>query len=231
MKTQKKASSKAQAFCAKISGTDVPKSTTWETCTDIIAQQFEYTYEIYTHCKKFGDNTIISIYKGTDEHPTELLEKISLPNSEVFFENEGDWDWPCIYKNVTEYFMKNWRALSKGTKKKKTKKVQVDPKELEARVAELRKLIRSATGKEKKALIQEYNVKSVQLEEIRTAAEEQQVAQDAQKQTKDLALAELKKKKTRLYHKIKSWQSKGKDTAEMERELAEINKQLSKLKK
>lgn len=168
MKTQKKASTKAQAFCSKLEGLEVPKSTSWEACTDIIARHFDYTYEIYTHCKSQGDNTIITVYSGQGD---EQLEKISLPNSEVFFEKEGDWDWPCVYRNVTEYFMKNWKSLQKGTKKKKTKKAQEDPKELEARVTELRKLIRTATGKEKKALVKEYNTKSLQLEELKAAVE------------------------------------------------------------
>ena len=160
MKVAKKASVKAQAFCSKLEGKDVPKSTTWEQCTDIIYKYFEYSYEMGSYCKEHGDNTVISIYKGGETMPAELIETFSIPNSEIFYENGGDWDWPHVYKIAVECIMKNWRALQKGAKKKPKKRAPVDVAALTAEVDALRTAIKKATGAEKKKLIKEYNEKS-----------------------------------------------------------------------
>ena len=107
--TQKKASVKAQAFCSKLQGKEVAKSTSWADCTDIIFEHFPYCYDMHTNCKSNGDNTIIKLYKGDNDSASkeDLIETFSLPNSEVFFEKEGDWDWDLIYKDVLEAIIKD----------------------------------------------------------------------------------------------------------------------------
>lgn len=165
MKTTKKASVKAQAFCSKLEGTDVAKSTTWETCTDIIGDHFDYVYDVLSTSSANGDTTSIKIYKKISETGTELLETISIPNSEAFDKAAGDWDWPTIYKLVTEYFIKNWKVLAKGKKKSSKKKKQTPViEDVSVRLAELKTLIKAAKGAEKKKLIKEFNEKSKLLE-------------------------------------------------------------------
>lgn len=230
MKVAKKASVKAQAFCSKLEGKEVPKSTTWEQCTDIIYKHFEYSYEMGSHCKRNGDNTVISIYKGGDTQPAEMIEEFSLPNSEIFYESEGDWDWPHVYKIVVECIMKNWKRLQKGTKKKIKKRAPVDVAALNVEVGQLRDAIKKATGSEKKHLIKEYNEKSkVLMAESEKNEAAMKAKQDAQKASVE-ELNELRRRKSNLATKIRTWQSKGKDTTELSRELAELTKKLAAAK-
>lgn len=229
MKTQKKASTKAQSFCSKLQGKEVAKSTTWADCTDIIFEHFAYCYDLHTNCKANGDNTIIKLYKGDENTATkdDLIETFSLPNSEVFIEKEGDWDWPTVYKLLVEYFIKNWKALTKGTKKKKKKAEPVDVDALMARVTELKEAIKTASGTEKKKLIKEYNEKSVLLDGIiERKATEAKAAQEARKATED-ELLKLRRRKQALSQKIKEWTTKGKDTTEPRRELTEVCNRLA----
>ena len=229
MKTQKKASVKAQAFCSKLRGKEVAKSTSWGDCTDIIFEHFPYCYDIHTNCKANGDNTIIKLYKGDNDSATkdDIIETFSLPNSEVFYEKEGDWDWPTIYKLLTEYFIKNWKALTKGTKKKKKKVEPVNTEALMNRVMELKAAIAKATGTEKKKLIQEYNEKSVLLDGIlEKKATEVKEAQEARKASED-ELLKLRRRKQALSQKIKEWAAKGKDTTEPKKELTQVCNRLA----
>ncbi len=230
MRTPKKASVKAQAFCSKLQGSEVAKSTSWGQCTDIIFENFPFCYDMHTNCKSMGDNTIIKLYKGDENTATkeDLIETFSLPNSEVFYEKEGDWDWPTVYKLLVEYFMKNWKALTKGTKKKKAKKAEpVDTDALMKHVTELKAAIKGATGAEKKKLIEEYNEKSVLLDGIlEKKAAEAKEAQEARKASAD-ELTRLKRRKSALMQKIKEWEAKGKDTTEPRKELGEVVKTLA----
>lgn len=229
MKTQKKASVKAQAFCSKLQGKEVAKSTSWADCTDIIFEYFPYCYDMHTSCKSNGDSTIIKLYKGDSNSASkeDLIETFSLPNSEVFIEKDGDWDWPTVYKLLVEYFMKNWKALTKGTKKKKKKTEPVNADALMTRVTELRAAIKSATGTEKKKLIKEYNEKSVLLEGIlEKKAAETKVAQEARKASVD-ELLKLKRRKQALTQRIKEWTAKEKDTTELKKELTEVCNRLA----
>lgn len=230
MKTPKKASVKAQAFCSKLQGKEVAKSTSWADCTDIIFEHFPYCYDMHTNCKSNGDNTIIKLYKGDNDDASkeDLIETFSLPNSEVFIEKEGDWDWPTVYKLLVEYFMKNWKTLTKGTKKKKTKKAEpIDTDALMARVMELKTVIKSATGAEKKKLIKEYNEKSVLLDGIlEQKAAESKAAQEARKASAD-ELLKLKRRKQTLAQRIKEWTAKEKDTTELKKELVEVTNKLA----
>lgn len=228
MGISKKSSVKAQAFCSKLTGTEVAKSTTWQECTDIIYEHFKYVYDVYTHCKSMGDNTVIKIYKEPGEKE-DLLEQFSIPNSEVFYEKDGDWDWPYIYRLLTEYFMKNWKYLTKGTKKKKKAAEKISVKDLMTLVAELKNKIKTSTGKEKKALIKEYNIKSVQLEKMM----EQNL--ESQKQEPDKAtpeeLKKLRQRKSNLTSQIKRAEAAGKDTTTLKHKLEETVKQYNALSK
>lgn len=226
MSTPKKASVKAQSFCSKLQGKELPKSTTWAQCTDIIYEHYKYAYDMRTQCKVNMDNTIIKLYK---EDPEVLLETFSLPNSEVFIEKEGDWDWPTVHKLLVEYFIKNWKKLSTG-KKTRTKKVKADTNELMKRVPELKDLIKTAKGTEKKKLLKEYNEKSALLSDLlEQQAEEAKRTQEARKASVD-ELNRLKRRKQALMQRIKEWEKKGKDTTELKAELSEVVKQLAKAK-
>lgn len=233
MRTPKKASTKAQAFCSKLRGSELPKSTSWAQCTDIINEYFPYVYDMRTNCKAGGDNTVIKIYKG-DESATndDLLETFSIPNSEIFFEKEGDWDWPTVYKIIVEYFMKNWKTLTKGkkVKKKPSPPQKVDINELMGRVEDLRIAIRSAKGPEKKKLIVEFNEKSVLLEKL---SAENRAAVDAQREANKLSedeIQELKRLKQSLMHKIYNWGKQEKDTTELREELLRVTNKLKSAK-
>ena len=231
MKTPKKASVKAQAFASKLVGSEVAKSTSWADITDIINNHFPYVYDMHTNCKSQGDNTIIKLYKG-DENATkdDIIETFSLPNSEVFYEKEGDWDWPTVHKLLVEYFMKNWKKLNSGKKTKAKKQAPVDPNALMKRVTELRELIRSAKGSEKKKLVKEYNEKSVLLDGIiEKTAEKKKVEAESRKASAD-ELERLRKLKMSLQHKIRNWSLKGKDTTEIQKELAKVSKELAAAK-
>lgn len=223
MKTPKKASVKAQAFASKLTGKEVAKSTTWADITDIINDHFPYVYDMHTNCKSQGDNTVITLYKGDNSATKDdIIETFSLPNSEVFIEKEGDWEWPTVYKFLVEYFMKNWKKLTSGKKTKAKKLPPPDVNVLMKRVTELRDLIASAKGNEKKKLIEEFNHKSVMLEEIMaTKAAVAKADQEARKASAD-ELDKLRKRKQALAQRIKEWNAKGKDTTELQKELAQV---------
>lgn len=231
MKTPKKASVKAQAFASKLTGSEVAKSTSWADITDIINEHFPYVYDMHTNCKSQGDNTIIKLYKG-DESATkdDIIETFSLPNSEVFYEKEGDWDWPTVYKLLVEYFMKNWKQLTSGKKTKAKKQAPVDVNVLMKRVTELKGLIKESKGSEKKKLVKEFNEKSVQLDAILEAnAAKAKAETEARKATAD-ELEILRKRKMCLRQKIKNWEAKGKDPVDFRKELAEVCDKLAEAK-
>lgn len=231
MRTPRKASVKAQTFASKISGKEVAKSTTWATISDMINEVFPYVYDIRSNAVSQGDNTVIKIYKG-DESATkeDLIETISIPNSEIFIEKEADWDWPGVYKYIVEYFIKNWKKLTSGKKAKAKKQAPVDTKALMKRVTELKGLIAGAKGKEKKALIKEYNEKSVILD---AALEKKEAEMNAEKEARKASANELealRKKKTQLYHKIRNWELKGKDATDLKKELVKVTTRLAEAK-
>lgn len=232
MRTTQKASVKAQAFASKIAGKEVAKSTTWATISDMINIYFPYVYDIRSNCKSQGDNTVIKIFKG-DETATkdDLIETISIPNAEIFIEKEADWDWPGVYKLIVEYFMKNWKKLTSGKKAKKSKKeVAVNVNDLMNRVTELKDLIAGAKGKEKKNLIKEYNEKSVLLESVLEKNATKAATEAATRKASADEVEALRKKKTALYHKVRSWEKAGKDATDLKKELAEVTTQLRNVK-
>ena len=232
MKTPKKASVKAQAFASKLTGSEVAKSTTWATITDIINEHFPYVYDLHTNCKANGDNTVIKLYKG-DETATkdDIIEIFSLPNSEVFIEKEGDWEWPTIHKLLVEYFMKNWKKLTSGKKTKSKKKQEpINTNELMKRVAELQTLIKDSKGKEKKVLVAEFNEKSKLLDSILEAGAAKAKAEQEARKASAEDLDKLRKRKQALSQRIKEWTSKGKDTNELAKELAQVTKELTEAK-
>ena len=117
---------------------------------------------------------------------------------------DGDWDWTTIYKTVCEDVVA--RRLYK--KPKLSKKAQKQKDEEIAKLAAERKL----------------------KEEL----EEQVMLKEQQKQPEpEQSKEELKRLKFNLKMKIKTWLKKGKDVAELEVELDEINKKLEakKIKK
>ena len=231
MKTPKKASVKAQAFASKLAGEEVAKSTTWATITDIINDHFPYVYDIHTNCKAQGDNTIIKLYKG-DENATkdDIIDTFSLPNSEVFIAREGDWDWPTVHKLLVEYFMKNWKKLTSGKKIKHKKQEPVNTNELMKRVAELRDLISKSKGAEKKKLIKEFNEKSVLLDKLLEEGAAKAKAETEARKASENELLKLRRRKQALSQRIKEWTSKGKDTSELAKELAQVTKTLAEAK-
>lgn len=225
MATIKKASVKAIEYCQQLTTRTLGKSTTWEQCFDIIMDGFEC--EVDTHCLKSGDNTMIKLYKKDDATPINVW---SIPNSEVFDEKIGDWDWAYIYKLLVEYLVKNLKKLNKGKalkSKKQKEPVKVDVTTLMTRVTELKGAIKNATGSEKKALIKEYNEKSqilqAELEKNAAAAAAKQEAAKASEE--ELRL--LRNKKSALMQRIKEWNAKGKDTTELSAQLSEVTKQLT----
>lgn len=231
MKTPKKASVKAQAFASKLTGSEVAKSTTWATITDIINDHFPYVYDLHTNCKSQGDNTIIKLYKGDETaSKDDIIETFSLPNSEVFIEKEGDWEWPTIHKFLVEYFMKNWKKLTSGKKAKAKKQAPVDVNALMKRVTELRELIAKAKGSEKKKLIKEYNEKSVILDKVLEENTAKAKAEKEERKASEIDLKKLRNRKMNLSQKIKKWDAEGKDTAELKNQLAHLTAQLTEAK-
>ena len=231
MKTPKKASVKAQAFASKLTGSEVAKSTSWADITDIINEHFQYVYDVHTHCASQGDNTVIKIYKG-DENASkdDILETFSIPNSEVFIEKDGDWDWPTIHKLLVEYFMKNWKKLTSGKKTKAKKQAPVNTNDLMKRVAELRGLIKEAKGPEKKKLVKEFNEKSVLLDKLLEAGAAKAKEETEARKASEVDLKKLRNRKMNLSQKIKKLDAEGKDTTELAKELAQITRRLAEAK-
>ena len=189
-------------------------------------------YDLHTNCKANGDNTVIKLYKG-DETATkdDIIEIFSLPNSEVFIEKEGDWEWPTIHKLLVEYFMKNWKKLTSGKKTKSKKKQEpINTNELMKRVAELQTLIKDSKGKEKKVLVAEFNEKSKLLDSILEAGAAKAKAEQEARKASAEDLDKLRKRKQALSQRIKEWTSKGKDTNELAKELAQVTKELTEAK-
>lgn len=231
MKTPKKASVKAQAFASKLTGEEVAKSTSWADITDIINDHFPYVYDMHTKCKSQGDNTIIKLYKGDENAGKEdIIETFSLPNSEVFIEKDGDWDWPTVHKLIVEYFMKNWKKLTAGKKKKSKKQEPVNTQDLMKRVTELRGLIKEAKGSEKKKLVKEFNEKSVLLDNVLEAGAAKAKEETESRKASIDDLKKLRNRKMNLAQKIKKWDAEGKDTTELAKELAQITRQLAEAK-
>jgi hypothetical protein len=226
MNTPKKSSVKAQEFCSKLKGSTIAKSSTWSDCLDVIEEVFPFCYDIYSKAKRDGDNTLIKLYKRAGEDCIQI-EQFSLPNSEVFYEKIGDWDWPTIEKFLTEWFMKNWKALTKGKTPKKKKVTPVDKSRLMDEVLKLKEQIKAAKGTEKKKLVKEYNEKSQVLDNmLEQAAEQAKQAQEARKASAE-ELTKLRKRKQALNQRIKEWKAKGKDTTELSKELAQVVKTLT----
>ena len=164
MATIKKASTKAISYCQGLTSETLGKSTTWEQLSDIIMDGFEISVD--TKTPKDGDCTIIRLYKVGVAAGDEVIETWCLPNSEVFLEKDGDWDWALLYKTVVEYLVKNLKKINGGKKPKAKKKPKtpVDTKTLAKEVSAIKTRIKKSTGSEKKKLIKEYNEKSLMLQ-------------------------------------------------------------------
>ena len=186
---------------------------------------------MHTNCESHGDNTIIKLYKG-DENATkeDIIETFSLPNSEVFIEKEGDWDWPTVHKLLVEYFMKNWKKLTSGKKKKVKKQEPINVNELMKCVTELRGLIKDSKGPEKKKLVKEYNEKSVILDKILEDNAAKAKVEKEERKASEVDLKKLRNRKMNLNQKIKKWDAEGKDTTELKNQLAHLTAQLTEAK-
>lgn len=223
MATIKRASVKAIEYGSKLAGKELSKTTTWEQVADIILEGFEW--DLLTHTKTQGDNTIVRLYRVSEgDGRDNLIKTWSIPNSEVFYEKDGDWDWAFLYKMLSEFLIKNRKNILTGKPiKEDIKNVSITPEQSikPSDIQELKAAIKKATGKEKKKLIQEYNRKSLAIQKPGTSSLNQPVM-DIQK---------LREIKNSLYHKVRHMKSKGKDTTELEKQLAEVYQQIEQTKK
>lgn len=198
----KRASVKAIAYAEKKAGKTLAKNSNWESIFDILMEG--YTYSVYS--KHTGD-TVVKLYEGDAK---DALEVFTIPNSEVFFDN--DWDWSYIFKTIIEWMMR---------KRKGVKKVKLSQKQIKDRITELRNIIKDTKGADKRKAIKEYNElsKHVIREEKPAAAAPQP------------SLQELRDLRRAFYTKISYARKKGRSTAELERQLFEIQKQIKNYKK
>lgn len=197
----KRASVKAIAYAEKKAGRTLAKNSNWESIFDILMEG--YTYSVYS--KHTGD-TVVKLYEGDAK---DALEVFTIPNSEVFFDN--DWDWSYIFKTIIEWMMR---------KRKGTKKVKLSQKQIKSRIVELRDIIKDAKGADKRKAIKEYNELSKQI------VEEKHQAPVIKVDIKD-----LRKKRDNLSVRIWDWKKKNKDVSELEKQLQEIKEQIKNYKK
>lgn len=218
----KKASVKAIQYAQKLTTEKLPLNSSWEKVGGVVLDARQLEISIYMHCKREGDYTDLSISKvGEDQY----VDAWKLPNSECWDEKSCDFDWNYIYKYITEQLMKQRtsrasRQAAKQAKAAAKSTTVVDVTALMKEVALLRTRIKDSTGKEKRALIEEYNQKSkildAQIErnnEIQKEAkqkEEEKVQQAASADTpSDLKAA--RKERDRVYMRIRDKKVKGKE--------------------
>lgn len=199
----KRASVKAIAYAEKKAGKTLAKNSNWESIFDILMEG--YTYSVYS--KHTGD-TVVKLYEGDAK---DALEVFTIPNSEVFFDN--DWDWSYIFKTIIEWMMR---------KRKGAKKVKLSQKQIKDRITELRDIIKDAKGADKRKAIKEYNELS------KHVIREEKPATTAPQQ---LSIRELRDIRNSLYPKISYAKKRGRDTSELENKLKEIQKQIKNYKK
>ncbi len=197
----KRASVKAIAYAEKKSGKVLAKNANWETVFDILMEG--YTYSVYS--KHTGDTTV----KLYDEASDNILETFTIPNSEVFFNNE--WDWSYIFKTIIEWMMK---------KRKGSKKIKLSQKQIQKRIIELRDIIKETKGAEKRRAIKEYNELSKVVEHKPAPAPK----------PKEPTVEELRKLRGKLCMKIAYSRKMGRPTTDMEKQLEEIRAQIKNLK-
>ena len=197
----KKASVKAIAYAEKKSGQQLAKNANWETVFDILMEG--YTYSVYS--KSEGDTVVKLFEEATDKQ----LETFIIPNSEVFFDNE--WDWSYIFKTIIEWMMKS---------RKGTKKVKLSQKQIAARITQLREIIKSSKGSEKRKAIKEYNNLSKQVVAETKAAPAPAVP----------TIKELRKQRSKLCMKIAYSKKLGRPTEELEKQLEELRKTIKNYK-
>ena len=198
----KRASVKAIAYAEKKAGKTLAKNSNWESIFDILMEG--YTYSVYS--KHTGD-TVVKLYEGDAK---DALEVFTIPNSEVFFDN--DWDWSYIFKTIIEWMMR---------KRKGAKKVKLSQKQIKDRIVELRDIIKESKGADKRKAIKEYN-------ELSKAVERNEPQPQPQPQP---SLQELRDLRRVFYTKISYARKKGRSTVELERQLFEIQKQIKNYKK
>lgn len=165
MKTLRKASVKAVAYCSKLSGMARSNFTSWEQCMNLLLDSKNMQYGLSTYCKRNGDYTAITLWCGD-----KITDTFNVPNSECL-DDEGDWDMNYVSKYITEALMRQKRTSSRKAADKVIKQIKrgksVDHKALENSINELREKIRTATGKTKRALIDEFNNKARILNALR----------------------------------------------------------------
>ena len=198
----KRASIKAIEFAEKKSGHLLAKNANWETVFDVVMEG--YTYSVYS--KVEGDTIIKLFEEATDKQ----LEQFTIPNSEVFIDNE--WDWSYIFKTIVEWMMR---------KRKGAKKVKMTQQQITARITELRKIINESKGAEKCKAIKEYNNLSKQVI----------VEPTAEPVIPTVTLEDLRKQRMKLYMKISYSKKLHKPTAELEKQLEELRATIKNFKK
>lgn len=228
MATNKKATLRAIKFCQGLTDKKLNQKSTWQQLYDIIMEGFEWS--IYTHCKSEGDNTIIQLYKQLNGNvENQLVQTWTLPNSVVYIEDEGDWDWNYLYKLLVEYLVKNLKKINSGKKiraRKKIKEETINVESLMKEVLQIKNNIKEATGVQKKKLIAEYNEKSNLLQNcIEKREKEEKEKQNSLKLSPE-ELKILRNKKSNLMQKIRNWTDKGKDVTELQIQLKQLTNQL-----
>lgn len=143
--TIKSASAPIIKFAEKQMGVIMSPRSNWEEVYNVLARDF--IADIYTHCRKAGDNTIYSLYKGDET----LIHNFDWPNDKAYIRTEGDWNWNFIYKEVV-----NW--LYQNRKQVYTKSTKLNKKAIKERMSSLLIQIKTAKGTTRTKLIDEYNL-------------------------------------------------------------------------
>lgn len=214
MKVGKKASVKAIEYCSKLVERQLGLSTSWSECFDIIMEGF--IYDLHTTCKSMGDTTTIKLYKEPGEK-ADLIETFIFPNEEAYDWKDADWQWNFIYKQLTEWLMKNMKKIGKSKKKSKSKGPQMSEEEIQNKLSSLKSYIKTAKGKDKKKAIEEFNALSKKIE--KTPEPEPVTKQSI---TTSRSAKDIGREKLRLKALIRSAIKRGEDTTALEQELAAL---------
>lgn len=199
----KKASVKAIGYTKTKTGRSLSANATWEQVFEILMEG----YQLSVYSKIEGD-TVIKIFKEPAEKE-DLIDTITVPNSECFLPDIHDWDWAYIYKAVVEWAMR---------KRKSPKKIKLSPAQIQARLGELRGIIKSSKGADKRRVIAEFNDLSKMVEDK---------PEEPKKPAKPVgAKDELRKEANKLYHAIYNGKKAGKDVSELELKLQVIKETL-----
>ena len=241
MSTPKKASVKAIQFCNQY-GATLQASATWETCANRLLDQ-GFLWEVGTG--KEG-TTIVKLYREESKGPDSLLETWEIPSAtNVFSPKDGDWDWPFLYRLITEYLVANlkkilahkkpapsknpyalsnpdrihWATSTPDTRTRKTNQIKVEEGTKKNSIQDLREAIKASQGARKKQLIQEYNKR------IKEAERSYQTANSELQRN-------LRARKVALYHRARYWEKQGRPESDIQairHEMSQIQARLDEL--